>query len=136
MRKLLPFSTQMWSKALRWEGSGPSTKGLCSKHRSSPCIFSGSCIPINPKLSYIRYNYSTCSIKKLIRSQDFSLNTFINKHRFIPRLVFREHMYDVASSAGLSMGFSLRMGIEKKFWRFFRPPDAQGEMLWWRLEYR
>ena len=33
----------------------------------------------------------------------------------------------LASSAGLSMGFSLRMGFEKKFW-FFRPPDSSGEM--------
>jgi hypothetical protein len=31
----------------------------------------------------------------------------------------------IASSAGLSMGFSLRMGFEKKI---FPPPDSSGEM--------
>ena len=29
------------------------SKRLRLERRSSPCIFSGSCIPINPKLSYI-----------------------------------------------------------------------------------
>jgi hypothetical protein len=48
--------------------------------------------------------------------------------------IFEWSTLSVASSAGLSMGFSLRMGFEKKIY-FFSPPDSSVRCLRRRLRY-